>query len=138
MLRVGINGFGRIGRQVLKALYDNHKDVATVVALNDLYDVNTSAHLLEFDSTYGRAPHPVSVTESGGISYGDWTIACHAERDPRNLPASAGRPAGKTAPRPGQILTQHTGLPPRQQQVSGRDARPTGKPMAPRGGKKAR
>ena len=86
MLRVGINGFGRIGRQVLKALYDNHKDVATVVALNDLYDVNTSAHLLEFDSTYGRAPHPVSVTESGGISYGDWTIACHAERDPRNLP----------------------------------------------------
>ncbi|GAB6125194.1 type I glyceraldehyde-3-phosphate dehydrogenase [Humidesulfovibrio idahonensis] len=86
MLRVGINGFGRIGRQVLKALYDNHKDVATVVALNDLYDVNTSAHLLEFDSTYGRSPHAVSVSENGGINYGDWSVACYAERDPRNLP----------------------------------------------------
>jgi hypothetical protein len=61
-----------------------------------------------------------------------------AERDPRNLPAASARPAGKTTPRPGQILTQHTGLPPRQQQVSGRDGRPAGKPMAPRGGKKAR
>jgi len=86
MLRIGINGFGRIGRQVLKALYDNHKDVATVVALNDLYDVKTSAHLLEFDSTYGHAPHAVAVTEAGGISYGDWNVACYAERDPRNLP----------------------------------------------------
>jgi len=86
MLRVGINGFGRIGRQVLKALYDNHKDVATVVALNDLYDVNTSAHLLEFDSTYGRSPHPVSISASGGINYGDWSVACYAERDPKNLP----------------------------------------------------
>jgi glyceraldehyde 3-phosphate dehydrogenase len=86
MLRIGINGFGRIGRQVLKALYDNHKNVATVVALNDLYDVNTSAHLLEFDSTYGRSPHAVAVTEGGSIRYGDWEVACFAERDPRNLP----------------------------------------------------
>jgi len=85
-LRIGINGFGRIGRQVLKAFYDNHKDVGSVVALNDLYDVNTSAHLLEFDSTYGKSPHPVSVNASGGIDYGDWKIACYAERDPRNLP----------------------------------------------------
>jgi glyceraldehyde 3-phosphate dehydrogenase len=86
MLRVGINGFGRIGRQVLKALYDNHRDVATVVALNDLYDVKTSAHLLEFDSTYGHSPHAVSISESGGINYGDWSVACYAERDPHNLP----------------------------------------------------
>jgi len=86
MLRVGINGFGRIGRQVLKALYDNHKNVATVVALNDLYDVNTSAHLLEFDSTYGHSPHPVSISETGGINYGDWSVACYAERDPHNIP----------------------------------------------------
>ncbi|MBI5520790.1 MAG: type I glyceraldehyde-3-phosphate dehydrogenase [Desulfovibrio sp.] len=86
MLRIAINGFGRIGRQVLKALYERHHDVATVVALNDLYDVKTSAHLLEFDSTYGRAPEQVGVTESGGISYGDWNVACYAERDPANLP----------------------------------------------------
>ncbi len=86
MLRIAINGFGRIGRQVLKALYDNHGDVAQVVALNDLYDVKTSAHLLEFDSTYGKSPHAVAVTETGGIQYGNWDIACYAERDPLNLP----------------------------------------------------
>jgi len=85
-LRIGINGFGRIGRQVLKAIYDRHHAVGSVVAINDLYDVKTSAHLLEFDSTYGRSPHAVAVTETGGISYGDWNIACYAERDPRNLP----------------------------------------------------
>ena len=87
--RIGINGFGRIGRQVLKAMYDKYKGDLQVVAINDLYDVNTSAHLLEFDSTYGRSPHEVSVIGEGAgasIKYGDWTIACYAERDPRNLP----------------------------------------------------
>ena len=64
-LRIGINGFGRIGRQVLKAIYDRHHAVGSVVAINDLYDVKTSAHLLEFDSTYGRSPHAVAVTETG-------------------------------------------------------------------------
>jgi len=85
-LKIGINGFGRIGRQVLKAFYDRHHEVGSVVAINDLYDVKTSAHLLEFDSTYGRSPHEVAVNENGGINYGDWKIACYAERDPRNLP----------------------------------------------------
>ena len=51
---------------------------------------------------------------------------------------TVGRTTAKATPRPGQILTQHTGLPPRQQQVSSRDGRPSGKPLAPRGGKKAR
>ena len=86
----------------------------------------------------GTKTSVVTVGRAAGQGRGCQAQAHSAERDPRNLPASAGRPAGKTAPRPGQILTQHTGLPPRQQQVSGRDARPTGKPMAPRGGKKAR
>ncbi len=86
----------------------------------------------------GTKTSVVTVGRAAGQGRGSQAQAHSAERDPRNLPASAGRPAGKTAPRPGQILTQHTGLPPRQQQVSGRDARPTGKPMAPRGGKKAR
>jgi glyceraldehyde 3-phosphate dehydrogenase len=85
-LKIGINGFGRIGRQVLKAFYDRHHEIGSVVAINDLYDVKTSAHLLEFDSTYGRSPHEVAVTENGGINYGDWKIGCYAERDPRNLP----------------------------------------------------
>lgn len=86
----------------------------------------------------GTKTSVVTVGRAAGQGRGSQAQAHSTERDPRNLPASAGRPAGKTAPRPGQILTQHTGLPPRQQQVSGRDARPTGKPMAPRGGKKAR
>ena len=86
----------------------------------------------------GTKTSVVTVGRAAGQGRGSQAKANSTERDPRNLPASAGQPAGKTAPRPGQILTQHTGLPPRQQQVSGRDARPTGKPMAPRGGKKAR
>ena len=89
VMRIGINGFGRIGRQVVKAIYDKYKGEVQVVAINDLYDVHTSAHLLEFDSTYGHSPHPVSIVGEGpsaAIQYGDWTINCYAERDPRNLP----------------------------------------------------
>ena len=84
-IRVGINGFGRIGRQVVKAIYERRKGDLEVVAINDLYDVKTSAHLLEFDTTYGRCPFPVSVQE-GDILFGDWHLRCFAERDPRNIP----------------------------------------------------
>ncbi|AGW14279.1 type I glyceraldehyde-3-phosphate dehydrogenase [Megalodesulfovibrio gigas] len=84
-MRVGINGFGRIGRQVVKAMYERRKGDLEIVAINDLYDINTSAHLLEFDTTYGRAPEPVRAEENT-IHYGDWAIQCFAEKDPRNLP----------------------------------------------------
>jgi hypothetical protein len=86
----------------------------------------------------GTKTSVVTVGRVAGQGRGSQAQARSAERDPRNLPAVSARPAGKSAPRQGQILTQHTGLPPRQQQVSGRDGRPAGKPMAPRGGKKAR
>lgn len=84
-IRVGINGFGRIGRQVVKAIYERRKGDLEVVAVNDLYDVETSAHLLEFDTTYGHCPVPVAV-EDGNIKFGDWHLHYLAERDPKNIP----------------------------------------------------
>ena len=54
--RVGINGFGRIGRQSLKAMMERHPRDLEVVAVNDLTDTKTNAHLLKYDSTYGRFP----------------------------------------------------------------------------------
>ena len=59
-VRVGINGFGRIGRQTLKALLERHPDIE-VVAINDITDTNTNAHLLKYDSTYGRFPGEVGI-----------------------------------------------------------------------------
>src|ERR687888_399026 len=55
-VRVGINGFGRIGRQVLKALLERHPDDVEVVAINDLFDTATNAHLFKYDSNYGVYP----------------------------------------------------------------------------------
>ena len=52
--RIGINGFGRIGRQVLRATMERHSDTLTVAAVNDLTDTKTNAHLFKYDSTYGR------------------------------------------------------------------------------------
>ena len=52
--RIGINGFGRIGRQTLKAILERHPDELEVVAVNDLADTRTNAHLFKYDSTYGR------------------------------------------------------------------------------------
>ena len=84
-IRVGINGFGRIGRQVLKALKENYKGDIDVVAFNDLGDLHTMAHLFRYDSTYG--PYPGSVEESNGslIVDGD-VIKALAEADPAKLP----------------------------------------------------
>ena len=53
--RIGINGFGRIGRQTLKAMLERHPDELEVVAVNDLADTKTNAHLFRYDSTYGAA-----------------------------------------------------------------------------------
>jgi len=83
-VRVGINGFGRIGRNFFRALSASGADIE-LVAANDLGDIKTMAHLLKYDSVLGRYPEPVSVGD-GGITVGDRTIKILAERDPANLP----------------------------------------------------
>ena len=62
-IKVGINGFGRIGRQVFKAIYEDYKGILDVEAINDLMPVETNAHLLKYDSTYGRFPGEVDVKD---------------------------------------------------------------------------
>lgn len=83
-VRVGINGFGRIGRQVFRALHAKYQDTVEVVAINDLFDAETNFHLLEYDTNYGRA-HLDAVVEGDNATVGDWKIHCFAERDPKLL-----------------------------------------------------
>jgi glyceraldehyde 3-phosphate dehydrogenase len=83
-IRVGINGFGRIGRNVLRAAVEGGADIEWV-ALNDLVDRKTIAHLLKYDSTYGPFPGTVEVTDTG-IAVNGSEILVTAERDPAALP----------------------------------------------------
>ncbi len=83
--KVGINGFGRIGRQVFKAIRDFYPGSLEVVAVNDIGDVATMAHLLKYDSNYGRFDGTVEVVE-GGLSVDGKMLKVLAERDPANLP----------------------------------------------------
>ena len=83
--RIGINGFGRIGRQVLRATLERHPDKLSVVAVNDLTDAKTNAHLLKYDSTYGRYPGTVEATDDALIVNGK-EVKVLAERDPASLP----------------------------------------------------
>jgi glyceraldehyde 3-phosphate dehydrogenase len=83
-VRVGINGFGRIGRNFFRAAAASGADLE-IVAANDLGDVATMAHLLKYDSVLGRLGKPVEVT-SEGIKVGDQTIKILAERNPADLP----------------------------------------------------
>jgi glyceraldehyde 3-phosphate dehydrogenase len=83
--KVGINGFGRIGRQVFKAIRDFYPDTLEVVAANDIGDVATMAHLLKYDSNYGKFDGTVEVVE-GGLSVNGDLLKLLAERDPANLP----------------------------------------------------
>ncbi len=87
-VKVGINGFGRIGRQVFKAIYSEYGDEIDVVAVNDLGDVKTMVHLLKYDSTYGPLfDGEVDVDVSGGgISIDGEELQVLAERDPAKLP----------------------------------------------------
>lgn len=85
--RVGINGFGRIGRQSLKAILENHAGEIEVVAINDLTDTKTNAHLLKYDSTYGRFPGEIETTEDTLIVNGH-SIKVIAQRDPALIPWS--------------------------------------------------
>ena len=84
-IKVGINGFGRIGRQVYKAIRENYEGVLDVEAINDLMPVATNAHMLKYDSTYGRFPDEVEVRE-GDIYVAGEKLKSYAERDPAKLP----------------------------------------------------
>ena len=84
-VRVGINGFGRIGRQVLKAIRDYHGDALEVVAFNDIGDLKTMAHLLKYDSNYGRFDATVEVEEDGLLIDGK-PVKTFKETDPGKIP----------------------------------------------------
>jgi glyceraldehyde 3-phosphate dehydrogenase len=84
-LRVAINGFGRIGRLVLRAIVESGRKDIVAVAVNDLGPVETNAHLLRYDSVHGRFPHPVEVAGDSIIVDGQ-KIKVTAERDPAKLP----------------------------------------------------
>lgn len=84
-ITVGINGFGRIGRQVYKAIREHYDNQIDVVAVNDIGNIKTMAHLLKYDTNYGRFPGEVIPQENGFIASGD-EVRVLAERDPARLP----------------------------------------------------
>ena len=83
--RVAINGFGRIGRLVLRAIHERSRSDIQVVAINDLGSIETNAHLLRYDSVHGPFPGRVRATRTG-INFGRGTVPVLAVRDPANLP----------------------------------------------------
>ncbi|MCS7003110.1 MAG: glyceraldehyde-3-phosphate dehydrogenase, partial [Dehalococcoidia bacterium] len=83
--RVGINGFGRIGRQVLKAIRERHADTLEVVAVNDLTDSRSNAHLFKYDTNYGVYPGSVEATEDG-LRVDGHDVRVFAQRDPSLIP----------------------------------------------------
>ncbi|MEW6670361.1 MAG: type I glyceraldehyde-3-phosphate dehydrogenase [Thermodesulfobacteriota bacterium] len=85
MVRIGINGFGRIGRQVLKAVMERHPETLEVVAINDLFDVKTNANLFKYDTNYGRFSGEVKVGENSLIINGR-TVKSFSSRDPAEIP----------------------------------------------------
>ncbi|BFM09316.1 type I glyceraldehyde-3-phosphate dehydrogenase [Halioxenophilus aromaticivorans] len=85
-VRVAINGYGRIGRNVLRALYESGKqEFVKIVAINDLGDAELNAHLTRYDSVHGRFAQPVSLN-GGKLVIGDDEINVTSERDPSKLP----------------------------------------------------
>ncbi len=83
-VKVGINGFGRIGRLVFKTIVERHPDALEVVAVNDLFDAKQNAHLLKYDSTYGIWNKKVEVSGNDLVVEGK-TVKVFAEKDPNNL-----------------------------------------------------
>ncbi|MBI2972739.1 MAG: type I glyceraldehyde-3-phosphate dehydrogenase [Armatimonadetes bacterium] len=81
MVRVGINGFGRIGRQSLRAMMERYPGKVQVTAINDIADLATNAHLFKHDSNYGTFPGTVQA-RNGELLIGEWTIRVFSEREP--------------------------------------------------------
>ncbi|MBU6235157.1 MAG: type I glyceraldehyde-3-phosphate dehydrogenase [Alphaproteobacteria bacterium] len=84
-VRVAINGFGRIGRLVARALYESGRKDIEIVAINDLADAATNAHLLKYDSVHGRFPYPVEVRGDKLVINGQEIVVCQ-QKDPAALP----------------------------------------------------
>ena len=84
MTKIGINGFGRIGRLILRALLENYKDKIQVVAINDLGSIETNAHLIKYDSTHGTLNHDVE-TSKDGFEISNQKIKVFAEKDPGKI-----------------------------------------------------
>lgn len=84
-VRVGINGFGRIGRQSLRAILERYPDRLQVTALNDIADLKTNAHLFRHDSNYGAFPGRVEARDSE-LRINDWTVRVFSEREPPAIP----------------------------------------------------
>ena len=85
MINIGINGFGRIGRLILRAILENYKDKIKVVGINDLGSVEANAHLIKFDSTHGTLNQNISTSDDS-FKIDDQKIKVFAERDPSKLP----------------------------------------------------
>ena len=83
--RIGINGFGRIGRQVTRSLLERHSDELEIVAVNDLTDTETNAHLFKYDTNYGRYPGTVEASD-GHVVVDGRPIKVFSERDPAKIP----------------------------------------------------
>ncbi|MDJ0862061.1 MAG: type I glyceraldehyde-3-phosphate dehydrogenase [Gammaproteobacteria bacterium] len=84
-IKVAINGYGRIGRNVLRAVYESGRTDVQIVAVNDLGDANTNAHLTQYDTAHGKFPGDISVDGDAMVVNGD-RIKVLAERDPSKLP----------------------------------------------------
>ena len=84
--RIAINGFGRIGRMVFRAWVESGRKDIEIVAINDLADVKTNAHLLKYDSTHGPSPFPVSIEGDDTIIADGHKVKCVQVRDPADLP----------------------------------------------------
>ena len=85
MVKVGINGFGRIGRLILRAILENYKNKIQVVAINDLGSIETNAHLIKYDSTHGIINEDIQTLKNG-FKIGNQEIKVFAEKDPANIP----------------------------------------------------
>ena len=85
-IKVAINGYGRIGRNIMRAVYESGRtDEFSIVAINDLGDANTNAHLTQYDTAHGTFPGTVSVDGGDLLINGD-RVKVYAERDPSKLP----------------------------------------------------
>ena len=85
MVKVGINGFGRIGRLILRAILENYKDKFEIVCINDLGSIETNAHLIKYDSTHGIINEEIQISK-GGFKVSNQEIKVFSEKDPANIP----------------------------------------------------
>ena len=86
-LKIAINGYGRIGRLVNRALVESGRTDMEVIAINDLADIKTNTHLLKYDSVHGTFPHDIKAIDEDTMSVNGKNIQVYSERDPADLPS---------------------------------------------------